>query len=95
MSTAPVRVGQLWANCDRRTSVRRIRVIGISMMHALCKIEVKAQHPNAQCRIDRPAGWTAVGLTTRIRIDRFKPGSTGYRLVEDAAPSSGVSAQAA
>ena len=32
----------------------------------------------------RPAG--GPGLQTRIRLDRFRPTSTGYRLVKDVAP---------
>jgi hypothetical protein len=62
-----VKPGQIWEDNDPRSSGRRIRVIHVSDTHAT----VGPAHPKAR------------GRATRIRLDRFRPTSTGYRFVAD------------
>lgn len=66
-----VRVGQVWEDNDPRiTGCRRqIKVLEIKVKNGAIKAVV--QHPSG------------LGAKTRIRIDRFRPTSTGYRLVQD------------
>ena len=61
-----VRVGQVWESCDKREKGRQIIVERIEEGRAVCR------------RWGRGA---IFGNATRIRLDRFKPISTGYRLV--------------
>jgi hypothetical protein len=74
-----VRVGQVWEICDKRESPpRRLRVV---------RTEISARPFDrgelvAVCRRVLPDG-SLNRRVTRIRIDRFRPTSTGYRLVED------------
>lgn len=63
-----VRKGQLWADNDKRCSGRKLRIHEVTATHAVAY----AWNPN-----------DTEGKTTRIRLDRFKPTSTGYRLIED------------
>ena len=68
--TQPVRIGQVWEDNDPRHALsgppRRFRVIGLSATHATC-------HPLKLRRGQR--------YWHRIRLDRFRPTNTGYRLV--------------
>ena len=63
-----VRKGQLWADNDKRCRGRMLRIHDVGPTHAVAY----AWDDNS-----------VEGKTTRIRLDRFKPTSTGYRLVED------------
>lgn len=76
--TATVRVGQVWADNDSRGYGgygRQVRVVELTDTHAVVELH-------------RPRGvghhGANAGRRTRIRLDRFKPTSTGYRLVEEA-----------
>lgn len=60
-----VKVGQVWEDCDKRMAGRRIVVQRIEGRYAVC----------------RRQGWLSRSGMTRIRLDRFKPTSTGFRLV--------------
>ena len=71
-----VEPGQSWADCDKRAAGRVLRVDRIEGEHAICT--VTADRPPDE---GAPPGWTNVGATRRIALRRFKPGSTGYRLV--------------
>lgn len=72
MSAPEVRVGQLWRDNDSRNRAPRfVRVTGIEQYRAVC--EAWYEEPGATSR------------TVRIRLDRFRPTSTGYRLIEDGA----------
>lgn len=71
MSARPeVKVGQVWLSCDAR--------------------DVDSQgHPTRQVKVTL-AGTThafvvntVTGQRSRIRLDRFKPGSTGWKLVSE------------
>lgn len=68
-----VRVGQVWADNDPRSEGRKVRIIHVDGTHATVG----------------PADPKARGRATRIRLDRFKPTSTGYRLIQDAEPTDG------
>lgn len=61
----PVAVGQIWASTDKRTMGWFTRVEAIDGNRAICR------------RVDA-VGMSLTNRTTRIRLDRFKPGSTGY-----------------
>jgi hypothetical protein len=83
MSEIPeVRVGQVWADNDKRAVGRRVLVIGVDATHAtveLCSQRGRPARGHEHAQVAEP------GRRTRIRIDRFRPTSTGYRLVLDAA----------
>lgn len=67
-----VRVGQVWADNDKRSAGRHVKIVSIDR-------DGKA----TVCRCTA-AGGALDERTTRIRLDRFKPNNTGYRLVLDA-----------
>lgn len=64
-----VKVGQVWEDWDirHRDAPGRRRIKVIEIKDGKAIV----QHPSGQ------------GTKTRIRLDRFKPTSTGYKLVED------------
>lgn len=66
-----VEVGQVWADNDWRADGRKIEVVELTPTHAICVVVANA------------AGANSVGKRTKIRLDRFRPTSTGYRLVGD------------
>lgn len=74
-----VKVGQVWQSCDWRDALLYKRVVDIDGDKAV--VEQVHEHR------DGFTNWfgTHIGRRTRIRLDRFKPGSTGYRLVRDVA----------
>ncbi len=61
---------QIWADVDPRMDGRRFEMVEITDTHAVGAIL-------------RPDG-SHTGRRTRIRLDRLKPGPTGYRLVREA-----------
>lgn len=70
-----VKVGQVWQDCDKRMSGRCIRVMAIKDGKALCSRAVQSSWGE----------WFRLpGRQVRISLSRFKPTSTGYRLLEDA-----------
>lgn len=78
--TPTVRVGQVWADNDKRSVGRQVRVVEVDHTHATVELVARRGRPargaEAQQRVDP-------GQQTKIRLDRFKPTSTGYRLVQD------------
>lgn len=87
MSTTPdrptVEKGQVWADNDKRGYGRHLRVVELTETHAV------VEQVSARDKSPHPA---TIGRRTRIRLDRFKPTSTGYRLVQLAdgtAPAAG------
>ncbi|MFI7468183.1 DUF6354 family protein [Nonomuraea sp. NPDC049646] len=74
MNEPSVRVGQVWADNDKRSEGRRIRVLEVDATHAtVTPVDVRGMvDSRTQQR------------RTRIRLDRFRPTSTGYRLVQEA-----------
>lgn len=73
MSTPDVRPGQIWANNDKRSAGRKVRIVAID------------EQPDP--RKPGSTGYAVVeqvtGRRTRIRLDRFRPTTTGYRLIQD------------
>jgi hypothetical protein len=65
-------VGQIWQDNDKRGYGRRLRIVEIVGEHAVVELVVPrgAGHHGAK-----------PGRRTRIRLDRFRPISTGYRYV--------------
>lgn len=71
MAEEHVKVGQIWEDWDSRVRAnaqyrRRFVVHKMDDSHAF---------------VTGLRGYEAVGPKRRIRLDRFKPNSTGYRLV--------------
>lgn len=91
----PVRPGQVWADNDPRVAGRTLRVDDVRDGTAHCTILTNDHE--SQARIDQTghtgrAGryvdgtWVPGdrrGTTTRIRLGRMRPISTGYRLLTD------------
>jgi hypothetical protein len=72
-----VHVGQVWEDNDRCMARRRLLVDGIGQQWRAGSPDAT---PIAECKVlgtDPPR-------FVRIRLDRFRPTSRGYRLVEDA-----------
>ena len=77
-----VRVGQVWADNDKRHPGRYVQIaelpsqlyysVGDGYRVAVCRLVVR--------RSD--GAWEPTGRVTRIRLDRFRPTATGYRLVD-------------
>lgn len=63
-----VEVGQVWVDNDKRMSGREIRVVRIDGLYAFVQII--------------PGRFRFAKSETRIRLDRFRPTSTGFRLKE-------------
>lgn len=68
-----VKVGQVWADNDARARGRTLEVLEVGENHAVCKVLTPARFANV----------STTGRTVRIMLRRFKPNSTGYRLLED------------
>ena len=71
MSIVTVEPGQIWKDRDYRMHGRHLFVLRIEGERAIC----------ASCT---PNGKVLTQSLTRIRLDRFKPTSTGYDLVREA-----------
>ena len=67
-----VKIGQIWLDCDKRMHNRKLRVERIEGGYAFCR--PWSEH------------YGGIGRDTRIRLDRFRKGSTGFLLVPDAHP---------
>lgn len=79
-SPADVRPGQIWRDNDRRSVGRTVRVLSVDATHA--NVELVTPRDGGH-RGARP------GRQSRIRLDRFRPTATGYRLVQDAPGAAG------
>lgn len=74
----PVQPGQLWMDMDKRQDGKRfVRVIEIGHLGAVCRTFFKG----VDGVLDAPKGRYTI---SKIRLDRFKLGSTGYSLVTSA-----------
>lgn len=71
--TPSVRVHQVWADLDKRAAGRKVRVVEVDDTHAAVEQVNSRAHDRGK-----------PGRRTRIRLDRFRPTSTGYRLLVDA-----------
>lgn len=70
-----VKPGQVWEDCDWRNVGRRVRVESVDVSYAHCVTVMETGGVVAA----RPR-------KTRILLERMRPMSTGFRLVEDAKP---------
>ncbi|GAA3750285.1 DUF6354 family protein [Micromonospora maritima] len=69
-----VRVGQIWADNDKRSEGRLVKVTAVDSTHAdVIAVDAHGEPSPSILRARR----------TRIRLNRFRPTSTGYRLVRD------------
>jgi hypothetical protein len=75
-----VKPGQVWQDCDKRAYGRTVRVVDVDATHATVELVAQRGRP---ARGHEDAQRAEPGRRTRIRLDRFKPTSTGYRLVQD------------
>lgn len=69
--TPPPAVGQVWQDNDPRQDSRQVRIVELTDTHAVVTL-VQPREPVSSAR---------AGRRTRIRLDRFRPTSTGYRYV--------------
>jgi hypothetical protein len=83
-----VKPGQVWADNDARSEGRTLRVESVENGKAVCTVLTNADCVNVDSAWQRDMR----GTTTRISVSRFRPTSSGYRLVEDAASVSADSA---
>ncbi|MDH2389353.1 hypothetical protein QCN29_11225 [Streptomyces sp. HNM0663] len=72
MTQPDVRAGQVWADNDKRSKGRPVRVDEVDVRYAYCAVLTSAT----------PGGRT--GQRTRIALERMRPTSTGYRLLDGA-----------
>lgn len=68
-------VGQIWQDNDPRSYGRRLRIVEITDTHALVELHAPRGAGHQQAK---------PGRRTRIRLDRFRPTSTGYRHISNA-----------
>ncbi|KMS79576.1 hypothetical protein ACH49_12175 [Streptomyces leeuwenhoekii] len=68
-------VGQIWQDNDPRSHGRQLRIVEIDGTHAVCELVVPRGAGHQQAK---------AGRRTRIRLDRFRPISTGYRYIRTA-----------
>ena len=70
----PVRPGQIWADNDPRAHDRKVKVVEITDTHAIVVLHTPRGVGDDHAK---------PGRRTRVRLDRFRPTSTGYRLVQE------------
>ncbi len=75
IESIPVRPGQIWQDNDPRAHDRTVRVVEITDTHAIVALHTPRGVSDDHAK---------PGRRTRIRLDRFRPTSTGYRLVQEA-----------
>ncbi|MFI2664860.1 DUF6354 family protein [Micromonospora carbonacea] len=84
-----VRPGQIWEDNDYRAKGRTLRVDAVDDTHAECTVltdrtTATYRHPGGY--VHQLGSTATVGRKTRIARRRFRPTSTGYRLVQDVQP---------
>jgi hypothetical protein len=81
-----VKPGQIWADNDPRSAGRTLRVERIEGTKAACTILTNATAVQAELDSSLRARRTTLdrrGRTARISLARFRPTSTGYRLLAE------------
>jgi len=68
-------VGQVWQDNDPRGYGRKVRIVEIGETHAVVELVAARAVGHQQAK---------PGRRTRIRLDRFRPTSTGYRYIGEA-----------
>lgn len=76
-STSELQIGQVWRDWDSRQRndfplPRMLKIVEFTETHARCEVGTLVGDQFRQ-----------TGGHTKIRKDRFKPTSTGYKLVKD------------
>lgn len=69
-------IGQIWADNDPRGYGRRVRIVEITDTHAVVELHQPRQ----------PVSSAKPGRRTRIRLDRFRLTSSGYRYISGGQP---------
>ena len=82
MSDIEVRPGQVWADNDPRSEGRTLRVDSIEGSKAVCTVLTNSDNTD----LSSPWQRDMRGKQTRVSLVRFRPTSTGYRLLTDAVP---------
>ena len=84
-----VKPGSIWADNDPRSAGRTLRVERIEGGKAVCTVLTNDTTTQARLEGTYQGAWAYAGVpqdrrgtATRISLARFKPTSTGYRLVE-------------
>lgn len=70
-------VGQVWADNDWRSAGRKLLIVKIEGDYAICSV-VWPHHKTRK--------------RTKVALRRFRPNSTGYRLVSDLPKAVGIDA---
>ncbi len=70
--TPDVRPGQVWADNDPRSVGRTLRVVAVGRNAARCVVLTPAKGGSPH----------TVGRVSMIALDRFRPVSNGYRLLD-------------
>lgn len=80
-----VEVGQVWADNDPRIPGRTVEVVRLFTVPMVRRKTgpLPVDQPYAECRVLTGAP-RMIGKRVDIRVDRFRPTSTGYRLVSPA-----------
>lgn len=80
--TPKVKVGQVWADNDYRAKGRTLRIAALVDDHVECIILTNPDY--VQEDLDKGSSWHTDrrGRLTTIKISRFRPTSTGYRLLD-------------
>jgi hypothetical protein len=78
-----VRVGQVWKDNDKRSGERLLKVYALDEQTVWTRDNRAVSVPIARCRRLVGPNREPVGRWLEIRVDRFRPTSTGYRLVEE------------
>lgn len=78
-----VKPGSIWADNDERSAGRTLRVERIEDGKAVCTILTNITVTQVELERGVKRLRDMRGKTTRISLARFKPTSSGYRLVED------------
>jgi hypothetical protein len=76
-ATWTVRVGQVWQDCDKRVGTRKVQVIGFWWAMTSTK------HIWARCQVVEKTRGGPAPKEVRIRLDRMRPTSTGFKLLEE------------
>jgi hypothetical protein len=88
-ATWTVRVGQVWQDCDKRVGTRKVQVIefwwpmtSTKYIWARCQV-VEVEPTRGKHSPGRKAGRALAPREVRIRLDRMRPTSTGFKLLEE------------
>lgn len=74
-----VKIGQVWADNDKRANGRQVRVVGFVTEGGT---DYALVEQNKARQVRKPGEQNRPGRRTRIRLDRFNPRrQTGYTLV--------------